>query len=189
MADSVQHEPIGLAAPPLQARSVAEVHVYLDLLGWPPGRRGQRLVRDGDALLSEYRWDAAPDGVPRVIRVDVPPVALAEVGFGAAPSTMLDPAGWRLAGDRIAAAVPASPRGLTDAQRRGHRARLMRAAECLEQAAAFAGRGEEIPESAFFTATGRAAYSADPGRFRVDRLRAMADAWRAKAVRLWEATP
>jgi hypothetical protein len=176
--------------PPPRARSIAEVHVYLDLLGWPPGRRGQGLVRHGDALLSEYRWDHAPPGVPGVIRIHVPDDALATTGFGGpGPSTLIDPEGWRLAADRLADAVPASPADAPPERHRALRARLDRAIACLDQIGLFADAHGRLGPGAFFTARGRATFRREPGRFDPERLDVTAARWREIAARYDEGAP
>jgi hypothetical protein len=164
------------------ARSVAEIHLVLDLLGWPPGDRGHRLVAEGAELFAEYTWPEAPDGVPGRVRVIPPaeePPAGAFAPDHAPPSRLLDPAGWVFAADLLSHGIPARPpREDAGAWRR----RVERAAGCLTEALRFA-TDQVLPDAAFHTRTGRLLRDLSPGRYDPPRLAARRAALRALLAR------
>lgn len=161
----------------LVARSVVEAHLIMDLMGWPPGRRGHRLVTVDGEMVAEYCWDNAPDGEPSVLRFDVPDPGLGSDGFGGPePSSLLDPVGWRIAGDLIARGIPTPTDGMDKAKARGFARQLRRAADCLNESLRFSRDGE-IPADAFFDSRSRLVAELNPAMVDPDRLSAVAEAW------------
>ena len=164
---------------PLAPRSVAEQHLYLDLLGWPKAGRNHAVTSTEAGLVARYTWEAAPSHVPSV-RDFLLPDPLAQGLGGPEPSNLIDPVGWRVAADALASAVSVDPpRG----QRSQHRALLDRAVSYLDEVLRFADGGQ-IPHLAFFTASGRRVHDLAPGRWELDRIRAVRQAWTELSARL-----
>ena len=80
-------------------RSVAEAHLFLDLLGAPRESRQQRLVAEGNDLVSVYT--VLVDGQEAEFRFLVPDDPLGSDDFGGPePSKLIDPGQWLLHADR-----------------------------------------------------------------------------------------
>jgi hypothetical protein len=91
-------------------------------------------------------------------------------GFGGdAPSELLDPSEWLVVADLAARHAP-----VPDA------ADYTLAAAAIDEVLKFIPSGADaVPPEALHTATGRAAYEQEPGRFRRSRLAAVAASYRA----------
>jgi hypothetical protein len=167
----------------LVARSVAEAHLYLDLEGCDRAARRHRLVAQGDGLASVYECTCG--GQPRTFtfRIDAPEPAEGLYG-DAQPSSLIGPGAWLEHADRLARSVPASPDGLSDADRAAARLRVTEAAECVAEVLKFVPAGAEgVPEGAFRTDAERAVLQREPGRFRAQRLEAVLHAYRKLTAR------
>ncbi len=152
-----------------EARSIAEARLFI---GREPcagcGAVGfaepSRIVEHGERLGVACSGFCPSCGVQRTFELllgeeRVPPLALGN----AAPSSLIDAGEWLLLADDLAA-----------------RSDVGKAIAALEEVLKFYDTGAaEPPLSAFFTATGRAAYRADAGRFARFRIEAVLDAWRA----------
>jgi len=159
---------------PLRARSVDELHLYLDLAGWKP-ERTHRLTAAGGQMLAVYRGQRADGAAVEARFVPVP--ALPRT----APSALIDAAQWyRLATD-LAQTVPAGQGGTHPAAQE----RLRQAIAYLEEAMRFAPVGADaLPASAFWSKAGRAVWEREPERFDVAMLDAEARTWRSLLVRV-----
>jgi len=168
---------------PLPCRSVAEAHLYLDLLGAPREDRDHRLEAWGDDLVSVYT--VSMDDERYEVGFLSPEDPLGVIGFGGdEPSEIIDPGQWILHAGRLAASVPADPAQVEPARRPAVAQRLEEAARCLDEAAKFIPPGEDkMPPGAFWTPVGNLAYTREPGRFRRSRLEAVAATYREIAGR------
>jgi hypothetical protein len=168
---------------PLPCRSVAEAHLYLDLIGAERAGRAQRLEARGDDLVSVYT--VTLDGRRREIAFLSPEDPLGVRGFGGAEaSEIIDPAQWILHADRLAASVPGDPSQVQPAGHAEVARRLEEAARCLDEVQKFLPKGQEaMPAEVFGTPVGKVTYLRDPGRFRRSRLEAVARTYREIAQR------
>lgn len=157
----------------LKGRSVAENHLYLDIAGCEPGRRGHRLETHQGELVSVYTCRC--NGSERTFYFQVNDDPLAEEP---GPSRILGPGQFLLHAERLARGIPASPDGLDASQlAEGHR-RIQTAATCLRDVLAFIPPDEDcVPASAFRSIAGKEAYLAEAGRFRRFRIEAVARAY------------
>lgn len=157
----------------LRARSVDELHLYLDLAGWRP-ERTHRLTVVGGQMQAVYRGHRADGAEVEAWFAPVP--ALPRT----APSALIDAAQWyRLATD-LAQTVPAGQGGTHPAAQE----RLRQAVAYLEEVLRFVPDGAEaLPASAFWSTDGRAAWEREPARFDVAMLDAEARTWRSLLVR------
>lgn len=168
----------------LPARSVDEIHLYLDLQGCDREGREHRLEdRDGD-LVAVYA--CTRDGEPVSYAFQVPDTPPAPGQFGVdQPSRLVDAGQFLLRADRLAATVPADASEREPALRAAAARRLETAARCLDEVLAFYPEGdEEPPPDAFWTPIGKLARDREPGRFRRSRLQAVAGTYRRIAARL-----
>lgn len=168
----------------LNARSVAEAHLYMDMLGCPPGRRNHRLVDIGGHLVSQYSCPTDYSSEEQTFRFLVASNDLDLEGFGTEkPSTILDPAAFLRHADVLARSVPGSPKGLTAQQTKAGVYRLTRAAECVDEVMKFIHTtSDELHDSAFITKESKRYWSIDPRRFHRLRLQAVANTYRKIAA-------
>jgi hypothetical protein len=184
-------QPRDLAQQPLPARSAAETQLYLDLHPCACGTTRPRIRQElreghGGSLTSLYdgvcprcgsQWTAA-FSLPAV-----PPLA-GSIG-GAEPSAIIDPGEWLWISDQ-AAGVPASVGPLSPRDR----ARLLLAADALDEAAKFIPPGHDrVPRGALTSSVGRAMYDAFPWRFLEADLSCRAQLYRAGACLTLMADP
>jgi hypothetical protein len=155
------------------ARTPAEAHVFMEQRPCGCGDvvfdRRSAVVMRGEVLCSEYTGPCARCGTIRVFvfrlpaRVLPPPADRVRFG-GDEPSELLDPGEWMLIADEHAKRTPGSPRDLAVAL------------AAIEEVLKFAD-SDRVPVEAFTSERGRAAYDAEPGRFRRIRLEAVAAAY------------
>jgi hypothetical protein len=163
-------------AHPGRARSVAEIHLVLDLLGWPAGARGHAVRPYGTELVATYTWPAAPPGTPAEVAFYLPDPALDPDDFGPGTSPLLDPVGWRCAADLLA---PARPPVWSPAWE----LRFDRAAACLDQALRFYASTEpDAPPDEGALQAGDLVYRLNPARMRRDVVVAARDTLRHREV-------
>lgn len=165
------------------ARSSSEAYLYMarrpcehcGTADFLPDRSASEIV--GDVLARRYEGACKQCGTPRefVFRVPDEPSApvTAERGFGdSRPSELLDPGEWLEMADAILAAIPVSPAGLTDAQRREAYADLDAGAAALEEVLKFVRDGDDsVSPFAFWTERGRRFSLDSRWRFNAERLR------------------
>lgn len=187
--------------PPL-ARTSLEAHLYMDLRPCPCGEAGfdrssSVIVLDDGDLASRYTGSCARCGTAREFVFRLPPAPAGppederEDGTGDGiryggpePSQLLDAGEWLWVADRYARAVPADPHRLRDPDRRRARARLAGAVAALDEVLKFVPpAGAQVPATAFWSALGGSVHTREPGRFRVLRLAAVQDAYRASLRR------
>lgn len=171
----------------LIARSSPECRLYMDLHACSCGETGfaaeHALQEDAEGrLLAVYSGLCPRCGLPRrfVFALDdaipPPPPAFG----GAAPSRIVDPGEFLLYADKASAAADFAPApGDPRADERGRLA-LAAAAAAVDEVLKFIPPGAAaVPEAAFASATGRALYAREPGRFSRVRLEATAASHRA----------
>jgi hypothetical protein len=186
--------PAPWAADPPVARSSHEAHVFMDLhpcpsCGQTRFNRSSTVIGlpDGD-LASRYAGDCPDCGTAREFVFRLPPRPHdvgGEFAYGGAEaSQLLDAGEWLAVADRLASATPAEASAFTPAQRRAARARITYAAAAVAEVVKFVPAGQDqVPTSALWTDLGRAVHAREPGRFRTDRLAAVAQAYRSLASR------
>jgi hypothetical protein len=167
------------------ARTTEEAHLYMDLHPCECGElrfpRTSAVIEtsDGD-LASRYTGTCPQDGAQREFtfrlpkQIMMPPRdGLVRYG-GAEPSELIDPGEWLSVADAYARSVPADPASLAADGPAQARAMLNRAVAAIDEVLKFIPDGEDrVPEAAFTTDRGRAAYAKEPGRFRRPRLEAV----------------
>ncbi|GGP98307.1 hypothetical protein [Streptosporangium pseudovulgare] len=166
------------------ARSRDEALFYLDLnpcgcgsadTAWQSG-----LVTVADELVSRYAGRCRGCGADREFFFGLPERETTSARFpafgGPEPSGLLDAGEWLWASDRIAGNVPSDdPHEAAIA--------LAIATAAVEEVVKFVPPGqEEVPGEAFWTERGRRMRDAGPGRFRLDRLLVVRDAYRSMAA-------
>ncbi|GAA4512045.1 hypothetical protein GCM10023191_077110 [Actinoallomurus oryzae] len=165
------------------ARSSSEAYLYMarqpceacGTAGFHPARSASEIVED--TLARRYEGACERCGASRefVFRVPDEPFApvTAEQGFGdSRPSELLDPGEWLEMADGILAAIPVSPAGLTDAQRREAYADLDAGAAALEEVLKFVPAGaDSVSPFAFWTERGRRISLDSRWRFNAEGLR------------------
>jgi WD40 repeat protein len=171
----------------IDCRSVAEAHLYLDIRGCEPGRRGHRLETIDGELVAVYECRCA--GVQQRFQFKVLDDPLGVEGFGGdEPSRILGPGELLLHANELASRMPGSPAGLDVPQIRAGHQLVRRAAACVREVLKFVPAGEEdVPSSAFTSTRGKEAYLASVGRFSQGRLEAVARAYEGVAARFAEA--
>ena len=173
----------------LDGRSVAEAHLYMDIRGCEPGRRGHRLESlDGDLVaVYECRCGGAQDLQRFVFKVLDDPLSVEGFG-GDEPSRIIGPGEFLLHSDELARKLPASPAGLDKDQLRTGRYLIDRAAGCVREVIKFIPEGDDaVPSDAFRSTRGKEAYLASVGRFSRPRLEAIAKAYEGIAAKYAEA--
>jgi glutathione S-transferase len=106
--------------------------------------------------------------------------------FGGSKLSELIDAGQYLAvADRAARLVPGGAEALGHEARREARWWMNRAVNALEEVLKFIPAAEDqVPQTALFTADGKAVYAREPGRFRRSRLNAVLGVYREMLARL-----
>jgi hypothetical protein len=162
----------------LVARTVAEAHLYMDLLGCSATRQHDLVARDG-ALFSRYTTTRSGESLTLEFEVLDPHAGLGETLSlgGDTPSTLIDPGEFVLYSDLVSRRIPATTVGMDDEERTRSGRAIALAAACLLEAAKFVPLGAPaIPDTAFTSERGRQQYEAEPGRFGLERLQAAATA-------------
>ena len=161
------------------ARTNEEAHLYMDLHPCECGEiefpRSSSVVETADGLAGRYTGPCPQDGARREFTFRLPQrlVAPPRDGLvrygGAEPSELIDPGEWLSVADAYARNVPARPASSAEAG-----PMLRRAVAAIDEVLKFIPAGaDRVPESAFVTDRGRAAYAKEPGRFRRLRLEAV----------------
>jgi hypothetical protein len=164
----------------LVARSSPECRLYLELHPHECGEHAfpvrSTVVRSDAGLLAVYDGTCPRCGKARRVEFSLdseippPPPAFG----GAAPSRLLDPGQFLFAADEAARQCPDVLTGLSTQRARYVYAKLGEAAAAIEEVLKFVPAGASaIPASAFSSQRGRDVYMQEPGRFDVDRLRAV----------------
>lgn len=129
-------------------------------------------------LCSRYTGDCTRCGTPREFLFTLPeeirlPVERDIVFGGDEPSELLDPGEWLMVADRAASAA-------SSGDQESDREDVALAAAALDEVLKFVPEGaEEVPVDAFRSDTGREMYAREPGRFRRNRLAAVASTYRS----------
>lgn len=169
---------------PLNARSVAEAHLYLDLRGCSRADRTSRLVADGDELLTIYGCSCGGERREFVFSIPTPEARTGRYG-DEEPSSIIGPGELLAWSEHLALTVPADPAGLSREQRQEGQSRMQIAAECLAEILKFIPPGaSKVPEASFRSEADRTMYRSEPRRFERERLEAVAASYRAIAARL-----
>ena len=178
------------------ARTNAEAHLYMDLHPCDCGeirfpRASAVVTTPTGELASRYTGVCPQDGVERefLFRLPdrvLPPPSDGEVRYGGPePSELIDPGEWMSVADAFARSVPADTATLAADGLVTARAMLTNAAAAVDEVLKFIPAGaDRVPEDAFVTDRGRAAYAKEPGRFRRPRLEAVRDTYRSIAAQL-----
>ncbi|HKT03695.1 MAG TPA: hypothetical protein VJT31_29560 [Rugosimonospora sp.] len=169
------------------ARTRDEAHLYMDLhpcdacgtaeVTWDSG-----LTHEDGVPARRYAGRCRGCGADREFVFAVPdrpelPGAQDVVFFGAEPSQLLDAGEWLLVSDLCAQAGSVPP----EDQRERAEAResmAVAAAAVAEVLKFLPPGGDEVPDSAFWSARGRTVRDQEPGRFRRRRLDIVADTYR-----------
>jgi len=164
------------------ARTVAEAHLFMDIAGAAPGKRGHQLKAAGDTLVSVYHCET--DRGVRAFEFVVEATEIDGGAFGGeAPSRLLGPAQFLLESDRLTREVPGSPDGLDSTQRAAAQRRLNRAALCLDEVLKFFTDGKgRLSLGDMRTVTGGHLYRREPGRFDRARVEVVAQTYRKLAA-------
>ena len=175
----------------LHARSSAECHLYMDL---NPCRCGEtefdpehRLEKLDGALVAGYQGTCPGCGTERAFRfvldpgMPPPPPAYG----GDKPSRLIDPGQFLWVAEQLAKSVPADPADLYPGEDREEALEAVETAvAAIEEVLKFIPPGADaVPEEAFTTPEGWMVYHQEPGRFQLDRLRAVVDAYREVLTR------
>ncbi|BCJ45192.1 hypothetical protein GCM10010168_69930 [Actinoplanes ianthinogenes] len=158
------------------ARTSLEAHLYIDLTPCECGEL--KLPRSSAAITlpdgspgARYTGTCPSCGRSRVFEFRLPEREFQqmpdEVTYGVRErSELIDAAQWVAVAARYSAMVPARPRGLTGEARRIARTRLAAAIAAITEAERFLpDDADDMPESAFWSAEGRAAVAAGLDRF------------------------
>jgi len=153
----------------LHARSVEELHLFLDLAGWQ-AERTHRMVEGSDGTLCVVYRGRRADGAS--VEATVAPVPGLPPD---APSRLIDAAQWYRLACALAKTVPAGP----ERHQPVCQARLLLATHYLEEVLRFADAGApSLPRSAFWSPEGRAALAREPARFETAMLQSELRTWR-----------
>ena len=167
------------------ARTNEEAHLYMDLHPCECGeiqfpRSSSVVEADGGELASHYTGTCPQDGKKREFtfrlpgQIAMPPHDGSVYYGGPEPSELIDPGEWLSIADAYARNVPADTASLAADGLAQARSMLSRAAAAVDEVLKFIPEGEDrVPERAFVTDRGRAAYAKEPGRFRRPRLEAV----------------
>ncbi|MFC7480525.1 hypothetical protein ACFQX7_11380 [Luedemannella flava] len=178
------------------ARTRDEAHLFLDLHGCDDCGATEVAWRSAlaevDGTVTRRYFGACGDcGRDREAYFALPerpvtPAPGAPVTFGGdEPSLLLDPGDWLLVADicaQSASSVGDASDGDELAERRES---LTIALAAMDEVLKFVPAGETaVPDAAFFTERGRTVHRRDPGRFAVNRLRTVRDAYLSALDRL-----
>ncbi|MFF0312444.1 hypothetical protein ACFYSC_33855 [Streptosporangium sp. NPDC004379] len=165
------------------ARSRDEALLYLDLSPCACGSTGTAweggLVTVAGDPVSRYAGtcsgcDAVRESLFALPEREVAPTRFPAFG-GPEPSRLLDAGEWLWVADTVAGNAPAGPGEAAPA--------LAVAVAAVEEVVKFVPPGrDEVPGEAFWTERGRRVRDAGPGRFRLDRLLVVRDAYRTLAA-------
>jgi len=175
----------GSPSAPLRARSLAELHLFLDLAGLPHERE-HGLVEERGELVAVYAG-RMPDGRQAVFRFH----AVSDGGEEAA-SVLIDAGQYHRLARELAQRVPADIASLPPAERSTAMRDLQQAIAYLDEVLLFLPRGaERAPEGAFWTRTGRDEYARRAAAFDAAMLHAVRRAWsqRLHSVSLRPSSP
>ncbi|MFC7528579.1 hypothetical protein [Actinoplanes sp. GCM10030250] len=171
---------------PLATRSSEESRLYLELqtcpqCGAPALEVTAHWLADEDgALLSCYesRCEQCATTADFEFTVAGEPPAPPQFG-GPEPSQLIDAGQFLTVARDLAAAVPADPARCPADERADAREAMVIAVAALSEVRKFLpADAHEVPQSAFFTPSGRAVYSADPAQFTRRRLTALDNGYR-----------
>jgi hypothetical protein len=158
---------------PLRARTIDELHLYLDLAGWE-AERTHRLEEGVDGLVAAYRGRTG-SGETVEQRFATVPAAPAN-----GPSRLIDAGQWHLLATALASSVPADLARLPAGARAEAARRLARAIAYLDEVLRFLpAAAMRVPAEAFWTDAGRMHYATRPGAFDRDMLMIERRAWAA----------
>jgi hypothetical protein len=176
------------------ARTNAEAHLYMAYQPCSCGARGlagrprSAVARiDGD-LLSRYHVACVACGRERTFefripeQIMMPPAHGVQFG-GDEPSELFDAGEWMLIADDHASRVPAVGSGPASDGADPERTLAIAVAALDEILKLIPPGADECPPSAFTSERGRAVRDAEPGRFRVARLRAVREVYASLARR------
>jgi hypothetical protein len=141
----------------------------------------QHAVVQGEVgLIARYDGDCPRCGLARrfdfVLDPDLPPP---DAYGGDKPSQIICPGQFALHSDMLASRWPANPAAITPVDRGRARDDLAWAIRALEEVEKLIPPGADaVPANAFTSEEGRAAYAAEPGRFRKLRIGARLAAYR-----------
>jgi hypothetical protein len=178
------------------ARTNEEAHLFMDLHPCECGEarfpRSSSVVETGDGdLASRYAGTCPQDGRQREFTFRLPQQILppprdGSVRYGGPEaSELLDPGEWLSVADAYARNVPADTAALNSDDLARAKAMLDRAAAAIDEVLKFIPAGaDRVPEQAFVTDRGRAAYSKERGRFRAPRLEAVRSTYANIAAQL-----
>jgi hypothetical protein len=145
---------------------------------------------EGDPA-SRYTGVCPQDGAEREFTFRLPERVLppspdGEVAYGGPePSRLIDPGEWLSVADAYARSVPSDTAALAADGLATARSMLTHAAAAVDEVLKFIPSGaDRVPEEAFTTDRGRAAYTKEPGRFRRPRLEAVRDTYRSIAAQV-----
>ncbi|GAA2700379.1 hypothetical protein [Nonomuraea recticatena] len=162
------------------ARTRDETHLYLDLqpcaCGSVETTWDTALVMVDGELISRYHGSCADCGRGREFLFGLPEE---QTMFGAfprfgsqEPSQLLDAGEWLWVADMVASNVPIDDEAVA-------RHALTIAAAAVDEVVKFVPPGQDhVPDQAFWSARGRGVRAAEPGRFALDRLLVVRDAYR-----------
>lgn len=165
-------------------RTRDEALLYLDLTPCACGSVetpwDSAVVGVGDDLAVAYVGVCADCGAEREHVFGLPERETAPDGWptfgGPEPSQLIDAGEWLWVADHVASSVPPDPE-------EGARA-LSMARAAVEEVLKFVPEGwDRVPEQAFWTDRGSRMHTAEPGRFRVERLLVVRDTYREAEVR------
>lgn len=161
------------------ARTRDEAHLYLELHPCPdcgsvdaPWEHG--LAEEHGELVISYAAVCPGCEAEREYLFGLPARETAAVGWptfgGPEPSELLDPGQWMDVADQAAAVVPTAP---------AEAARVLALARAaVDEVIKFVPGGQDaVPDEEFWTPEGRAIRDAEPGRFRLERLMVVRDAY------------
>ncbi len=178
------------------ARTNEEAHLYMDLHPCECGEiqfpRSSSVVETAEGgLASRYTGTCPQDGARREFTFRLPQRLAAPPGDGAVsyggaePSELIDPGEWLSIADAYARNVPADTVSLAAEGLAQARSMLSRAVAAIDEVLKFIPAGDDrVPERAFVTDRGRAAYAKEPGRFRRPRLEAVRSTYANIAAQL-----
>lgn len=168
----------------LVSRSSPECHLYIQLHPCECGERAltttHQLVSGAAGLVARYQGTCGKCSRQRsfefVLDPETPPL---DAFGGTRPSRIVCPGEYALHSDQLASRWPAAVDAIRAPDLVRARDDLAWAIRALEEVVKFIPDGADaVPSAAFTSASGRAAYDGEPGRFRALRLNARLGAYR-----------
>jgi hypothetical protein len=168
------------------ARTNDEAHLYMELRPCVCGETDfdatSSVTQVGGSWISRYAGRCTECGRERVFEFRQPDeITVPTDGAwapGAQPSELLDAGEWLVVADAYGS-TDADPAGLSTTAQEQVRTDLAAAAAALDEVLKFLPAGaDQVPESAFWSAQGRAVRDAEPGRFRRARIEAARQVYR-----------